>query len=129
MQTVGLTLMSVALTPAGLAAVLLICWGLYLLVRISRMSSERPWIERDPKSMKKEQKPPDGMGGMVAVILCVVFLAFLIIVPVRKGAAPGTKFYLAGLAVSGMGRGLRQIHLARAQDRRDGCGRFAVNEA
>jgi hypothetical protein len=109
-------------TIPALAAVVVIGWGVYLLVRISRMPPERPGVGDDSKSMKKEVKEeeqPDGMGGIAAVILCVALLAFLIIVPAREGASSGGKFYLVAVGLSGLGWGLRQIRLARAQDKRD----------
>ncbi len=81
------------------------------------MPPDRPGVESVQN--KEEEEQPDGMGGIVAVVLCMAFLAFLIIVPAREGASPGGKFVLAGLAVSGIGWGLRQIRLARAQDKRD----------
>jgi hypothetical protein len=122
METLALTLMGVPLTLPGLAAVVLICGGLFLAVRVIRMPPVRPGVEYDSKSMMKEVKEeerPDGMGGIAAVILCVALLAFVIIVPDREGASPGGKLCLAGIAVSGIGWGLRQIRLARAQDKRD----------
>ncbi len=62
---------------------------------------------------------PDGMGGIAAVVLCSILLVVLILVPWRKGASPGGKFYLAGLALIGVSWGVRQIRAARAQDKRD----------
>ncbi len=61
----------------------------------------------------------DGMGGIVAAILCSVILVVLILVPSRKGASPGGKFYLAALALMGIGWGVRQIHAAKAQEKKD----------
>ena len=58
---------------------------------------------------------PDGMGGIAAVILCSVFLVVLLLVPSR----PGGKFYMAGLALMGIGWGVRQIRAAKAQDKQD----------
>jgi hypothetical protein len=72
--------------------------------------------------MKKElneEEQPDGMGGIAAVILCTGLLAFLIIVPARKDASPGAKLCVVGLAVSGIGWGVRRIRIAKAQDKRD----------
>jgi hypothetical protein len=62
---------------------------------------------------------PDGMGGIAAVILCSILLVVIIVVPARKGASPGGKFYLAGLALLGIGWGVRQIQAAKAQDKKD----------
>jgi hypothetical protein len=121
MGIVAPTLMSVHLTLPGLAGILLICWGCYLALKISGMPPEHPGIEHNSGSMKKgakEREQPDGMGGIAAVILCTALLALVIIVPARKGASPGSKFFLAGLSVSGIGWGLRQIRVARALDKR-----------
>ena len=117
MRTFVLTLMPFPVTLPGLAAFLLICCGVFLLVKVWRMQPQRPGVEPDSKSTKEEQ--PDGAGGIVAVILCIAFIALLIIVPARKGASPGSQFYLAGLSLCGIGWGVRQIRLARAQDKRD----------
>jgi hypothetical protein len=62
---------------------------------------------------------PDGMGGVAAVILCSILLVVIIVVPARKGASPGGKFYLAGLALLGIGWGVRQIQAAKAQGKTD----------
>jgi|SRR5581483_2470965 len=115
METTAISLMTFPLTLAGLACVVFVCCGLYLAVKIIRMPPQRPGVERDSKA----QEQPDGMGGIVAVVLCTAFLAFLIIVPDRKGTSPGGKFYLAALALWGIGWGLRQIRAARALDKRE----------
>jgi hypothetical protein len=62
---------------------------------------------------------PDGMGGIAAVILCSALLIIFILIPSREGASPGGKFYLAGMALLGIGWGVRQIQAAKAQDRQD----------
>jgi hypothetical protein len=103
------------MTIQGLVAVLLIGVGLYLAARIIRMPPQRPGVGRD--SNVAEQ--PDGAGGIVAVVLCAAFLAFLVIITVRSGAWSGGTVFLAGTAVSGIGWGLKQIRLARAQDKRE----------
>lgn len=62
---------------------------------------------------------PDGMGGIAAVILCSALLVLLLLVSPREGASPSSKFYLAGLALMGIGWGVRQIRAAKAQDKRE----------
>jgi len=115
METIALRAMTVPLTLPGLGCFLFICWGLYLAVKIIRMPLQRPGVERD----SKPEKQPDGMGGIVAVVLCTAFLVFLIIVPDRKGTSHGGKFYLAALALWGIGWGLRQLRAARVLNKRE----------
>ena len=62
---------------------------------------------------------PDGMGGIAAVILCSILLIVVILVPSQKGASPGGKFYLAGMALMGLGWGVRQIRAAKAEDKKN----------
>ena len=53
------------------------------------------------------------MGGIAIVFWATIFLAFIILVPFREGASPRGKFYLAGMALTGIGWGTWQIHMAR----------------
>lgn len=62
---------------------------------------------------------PDGMGGIAAIVLGALLLAFVILVPSRAGASPSGKFYLAAMALMGIGWGVRQIKAAKAQDKKD----------
>ena len=69
--------------------------------------------------MKKDDEQADGTGGIAAVVLCSLGLIAIIFIPARQGASPGSKFYLAGLALMGIGWGAAQIQAARRQAKRD----------
>ncbi|MEY2853262.1 MAG: hypothetical protein RL030_394 [Pseudomonadota bacterium] len=60
---------------------------------------------------------PDVVMGTVALIGSALLTAFLLFVPVREGAAPSGKVYLAGLAVTGLTCGITQLSWARRQKR------------
>jgi len=51
--------------------------------------------------------------GTVAIIGSALLMVFLLFVPVREGAAPTGRFYLMGLAVTGLTYGIAQLRWAR----------------
>jgi hypothetical protein len=65
-----------------------------------------------------EMLAPDGTWGVIVVVTCSAILAFLFFVPMRAGASPSSKFYLAGLALIWMSSGVRLIVAARSWKKR-----------
>ncbi len=57
--------------------------------------------------MMKDHQQPDAMGGIAIVFWTALVLAFLIFVPSQPGASPRGKFYVAGMALTGMAWGNR----------------------
>lgn len=77
------------------------------------LEAERVQQSRVPTPAEEELTAPDGTWGMIVVVAASLFLLFLLLVPVRQGAG-GSKLYLAGFALVGLGRGIEQIRASRA---------------
>ena len=56
---------------------------------------------------------PDVVMGTVALVGSLLLMAFLLFVPARQGAAASSKFYLAGLAMTGLTYGIGHLSWAR----------------